>query len=512
MNDREQFIKANFRYFGSISILYGILFAFCMYRNLFGATFLIYAAATVGVLVLFLGKIEMKLKRAAALYFAGVILCGISTCITSSCMLQWLNWCCVIGLLVLAMLRQFFDESRWNIISYVLNASVLFFTTIGYSFLPASETKRYAQKGKIKKDRRMKLVFTGIAAALGTLVIILPLLISSDMIFRGLFERFTGMFRMEKILPNLWTICGIVFTAFVGFALIYAFFYASCHAKFPAERERIIPRCPAMTGISFAAVIGGIYMFYCGVQIVYLFFGSEGKLPPGITYSEYARAGFWQLAAVAFLNIVMVLACMYLFEENRILKALLALICGLTFIMTASAAYRMYLYVAAYHLTFLRLLVFWALFILTVIMGGVVLGIYRKHFPLVRYMITVSVCGYLVFSFARPDYVTAKYNVDHMAVIGEDDLDYMLYGLSLDVSAVISEIEVNDTYAKDDMELQGIVKGQLYGYFRTISENNEGIYLRKANYSRIRAKQTADEYLEQHSEDVVYDRYYYSEY
>ena len=512
MNYREQFIKANFKYFGSISILYGILFAFCMYRNLFGAAFLIYAAATVGVLVLFLGKIEMKLKRAAAIYFTAVILCGISTCITGSKMLQWLNWCCIIGLLVLAMLSQFFDESRWNIASYVFNAAVLFFATIGYSFLPAAETKRYVQKGRTKKDRRIKLIFTGIAAALGTLVIILPLLISSDMIFRDLFERFAGVFRMEKILPNLWAVCQIVLTAFAGFALIYAFFYASCHAAFPAERERMIPRCHAMTGISFTAVIGGIYTLYCGVQMVYLFFGNEGKLPPGITYSEYARAGFWQLAAVAFLNIVMVLTCMYLFEENKILKGLLALICGLTFIMTASAAYRMYLYVGAYHLTFLRVLVLWALLILTFIMGGVVAGIYRKRFPLVRYMIMTVICGYLVFSFARPDYMIAKYNVGHMERIGEDDLDYMLYGLSLDAAPVISQIEVNDTYAGDDRQLQGIVKGQLYEYFRTISENNEGIYLRKANYSRIRAKQTADEYLEQHREDEAYDRYYYSEY
>ncbi len=36
----------------------------------------------------------------------------------------------------------------------------------------------------------------------------------------------------------------------------------------------------------------------------------------------------------------------------------------------------------------------------------------------------------------------------------------------------------------------------------SISENNKGIFFRKANYSRIRAKLAADRYLEEHKDDV----------
>lgn len=514
MNLREKTIKNNFKFFGSISICYGILFAFCMYRNLFGATFLLYTAVTVGVLVLFLNKVEIKVKQITMLYFFLILLCGISTCITSNKLLQWINWCCILGLLIMAMLRQFFDESRWNIEAYMMNATVLLFTTVCCSFLPLAETKKFAFRNSESKETNKSgyYIIIGILGAIGILFLILPLLISSDLIFRQLFGQFIGLFKLEKIGPNLWTACGIMITAFIGFVLIYSFFYASCHVNFSKEKMRVFAKCNAMMGISFASVVGGIYLLYSGIQIVYLFFGREGKLPVGITYSEYARSGFWQLVAVAMLNIIIVLVCMYLFEENKYLKWLLTVICGCTFIMTASAAYRMYLYVKAYHLTFLRLLVFWALLVLTIIMCGVVVSIYRNNFRLVHFLVMVSVCGYLIFSFARPDYIIAKYNVSHMDQMRVSDLNYMLYGLSLDATPVIADIEAEDLYTGAYHENLTEAKGQMYSYFRSVSENNEGIYFRRANYSRIQAKRAADAYLAEHETDKELSEMYKSIY
>lgn len=38
----------------------------------------------------------------------------------------------------------------------------------------------------------------------------------------------------------------------------------------------------------------------------------------------------------------------------------------------------------------------------------------------------------------------------------------------------------------------------LCNYFTNISADNDGIYFRKANYSRIRAKLAADKWLKEH--------------
>lgn len=508
MNNRERTIREDFKFFGGISILYGVLFAFCMYRNLFGATFLVYAAATVYVLMLFIRKVDIKIKIETKIYFIAIILCGLTTCITGNKLIQFFNWCCIIGLLIVSMLEQFFDESKWNLPSYLLNAAVLFFTTIGYSFLPVKETGKLLTNGEHRENKKVSLVVIGVIIAFGSLLVILPLLITSDMIFRQLFEALTGWFSFEKIVPGLRIVFGIFVTALLGFALIYGFFYASCHADFSKERQRLIERYDPIIGISFTAVIGGIYLLYSGIQVIYLFFGNEGSLPAGITYSQYAREGFWQLVAVALLNIIIVMLCIYLFTESRYLKITLTIISGCTFIMIASAAYRMYLYVNSYHLTFLRLLVFWFLLILALIMSGVIVSIYKKGFRLVRYIIMVSVSGYLILSASRPDYQIARYNINHIEEITPEDLNYMIYGLSLDAAPVIAD-EVYDKYIEADSH---IIKGQLYDYFRTIADNNEGIYFRKANYSRIKAKKAADAYIKEHAKDSIYSARYFDSY
>ena len=110
--------------------------------------------------------------------------------------------------------------------------------------------------------------------------------------------------------------------------------------------------------------------------------GQDGGIPAEITYAEYARSGFWELLFVSIINFLMVLVSIYLFQENKILKGILAIICMCTFIMIFSSAYRMWMYVDVYHLTFLRMFVLWFLGTLTLVMLGTILSIYKKKFPL----------------------------------------------------------------------------------------------------------------------------------
>ena len=106
------------------------------------------------------------------------------------------------------------------------------------------------------------------------------------------------------------------------------------------------------------------------------------SLPEGVTYSSYARQGFFQLLFVAVMNLVMVLMNLKFFKRSRFLNGVLTVICGCTYVMIASAAYRMALYVGEYHLTYLRVLVLWFLLLLACMMAGVVILIYRNRFPL----------------------------------------------------------------------------------------------------------------------------------
>ena len=515
MNIREEQVKSNFKYFGGISVIYGIIFSFCVYQNLFGATFFIYALMTVLVLTIFLNKIDIHIKRETKVYFTAVLLCGVSTCMTSNEGLQLFNLFFIIGLFIVGMVQQFFNYSGEDIFSYILHSIMVFFTTIKYIFLSTKETFKFIKSRNIEKEikekKNLSFVLMGVILAVGMLFIVFPLLISSDLMFRRLFSGLFERLSFTWFVPNITTLVGVTLTAFAGFAIIYAFFYAVCHIDFNRHRNTLKENYHPVTGISFTAVIGAIYLLYSVVQFVYLFLGA-GELPDGITYSIYARQGFWQLTAVATMNILLVIVCTHLFKENKLLKWMLTLISGCTFIMIASAAYRMYLYVAVYHLTFLRLLVLCFLLILALIMSVVIVSIYKKGFPLVRYIVLITVTGYLLFSFAQPDYWIAKYNVSHMEVIEEQDLNYMLFGLSQDAAPVVAEINQQDTYAGHNEVLAHQFKGKMYSYFKGISSKNANLSFREANVSKLRARKLADDYIIKHAEDQIYSEEYISGY
>jgi len=100
-----------------------------------------------------------------------------------------------------------------------------------------------------------------------------------------------------------------------------------------------------------------------------------------------------------------------LFRESKALKGVLTVMSLCTFIMIASSAMRMIIYIRFYYMTFLRILVLWALALLFVLFVGIILNIFKKEFPLFRYSMTVVTLLYLVLSFSHPDYIIAKINL-----------------------------------------------------------------------------------------------------
>ena len=134
----------------------------------------------------------------------------------------------------------------------------------------------------------------------------------------------------------------------IGFIGSYAFFSALCSGRVDEEEEVKRKYYNPLVGITFTGILAGIYVLYAGIQVVYLFLRVGSRLPEGVTYAEYARGGFWQLLFVSALNFIIVILCLYIFKENKILNIILTIVCSCTFIMLISATYRMLLYIGAY--------------------------------------------------------------------------------------------------------------------------------------------------------------------
>ena len=242
-----------------------------------------------------------------------------------------------------------------------------------------------------------------------------------------------------------------------------------------------------VAGITFSGIVAAVYVIYSGIQILFLFLRLDTGLPEGVTYSQYAHQGFWQLFAVSLINFAAVLICQSVFWENRILKVLLTVVSACTCIMIVSAAYRMILYVSEYYLTFLRVLVLWFLAVLMFIFFGVIYSIYRKDFGLFRYITAVvSVC-YILFSFSRPDSLIAEYNISH-AQEGEEMDVYYLMTLSKDAAPYLAEIDRDEISEKGEWDSLDL-------YFRNIEEKADQMSPREWNYSWQEAEESAREWL-----------------
>ena len=166
------------------------------------------------------------------------------------------------------------------------------------------------------------------------------------------------------------------------------------------------------------------------------------ELPGDYTYAEYAREGFFQLLFVCMINMILVLICLKLFDNNKVLKIFLMIISACTFIMIASSLFRMIMYVEVYQLSYLRYMVLFGLIVITVLMLGICITIFKSDFPLFRYCTLAVTILYLCFAFSKPAYQIAKYNLSDRYDEAHIDYTYINSYLCADATpAIVDAIE-----------------------------------------------------------------------
>ena len=233
--------------------------------------------------------------------------------------------------------------------------------------------------------------------------------------------------------------------------------------------------------LTVTVLVAVLYVVFCGIQIIYLF-GGGGELPEGVTYAEYARQGFFQLLLVCILNLGTVLVM-----EADIVWTVIS-VC--TMIMTASSAWRMILYIRAYQLTFLRVVVLTVLAVIAFLMAGTICYIWNRRFPLFTYGMAVVCISYVLFAFAHVDAGIAAYDLAQIEN-GNAAGDYSyLSCLSTDAAPVIAE------YLKDHPE--NIYYGdEMYNwkweYMQENNRMNQPVTLRTFNLSYLHAQRAFSE-------------------
>lgn len=404
------------------SLIYAAFYTFCLYKNSSGITYPFFVGGTCLFFFFYLKKLRVTAKKSSLFLTASLLLLGLSTCLTDSYILITYNKLGIFFLLFYMVLHNLYEDKDWNIPKYLGAVINLLFTSLVFLFRPFTDFYAFLNERK-KKNHKLggkgKYIFAGVLIAFPLLFVILLLLYEADAVFSNLFDQIIFFHIYVNFEDHIWGI---------SFLFLFIFFASYCiltRISIHDLKEEVFDKRTAepVTGITFTALISLVYLIFCYIQVVYLF-GGFGTLPEGYTYASYAREGFFQLVFVCFINLSLVLICIRRFRENKILKGILTFISICTYIMIASSAYRMLLYIQTYYLTFLRFFVLWMLLVLSLLMAGALIMIYRESFPLTRYYVITITILYLAFSFAHPDYWIAKYNLNHIYLSGEAPLEY----------------------------------------------------------------------------------------
>ena len=487
-------MRENRRWYVEMSLIFGLLFTVCLYRNLSGITFPVITAALLMFSVLFLKKNEIQIQKGSAPYFAGIMLLGISTVLTDRGFFHFFNSVGIVLLFMMLMAHQLYRDDEWGFEDYVKKFFTMAGTWIGALGEPFHRVKKTDAKTKDPaKDARRKqtgAVLCGVLAAAVMLMMIIPLLMSSDrifsQIFNSIFRFFSPLNLLRKI--DIGNIIGICLTFAFGMFALYAFFAGLFKMNLGGKTQANPGKISPATGIAFAGMMAAVYVLYAGIQILFLFLRLDQGLPDGVTYSQYAREGFWQLLLVSLINFGTVLVCVRIFADNRILKGLLCVISGCTCIMILSAAYRMILYVREYGLSFLRVLVLWCLAVLLFIFAGIIYSIFRSRFRLFRYMTAVVSVGYILLSLSHVDAGIAAYNISGAADQNDIDIYYLTDMLSQDAAPQISSL-IDTEKVDDDTRLT------LTFYFQNIREENSETGIRGWNLARHEAMKASEDWI-----------------
>lgn len=432
--EREQKNIELFRNVGLPTVIAAVLLTFCLFRNYSGVTMLFAVAALVGYVYYCAKKSEHRWSKGNWFGVGVMGLLAVSDFVTADKEIILYNNIGIFLMFGVLVMHTFLSDITWTLKRCVCTLGKMLLSVFGggISFLAhfgmAKSTLEH------KKSKNLKYIITGACIAIPMLLITGSLLSSADdmfgKMFHSVFAHFDTIFGENF---NVGTVISIGVTYCIFANVLYGTMqFASDKANIKELKEKRLYE--AAVAITMLVPMAFMYVVFSIFQFVFLF---GGALPKSYNYASYARTGFFQLLAVCIINLVMVLVVQTMFKEHKAEKILLTIVSVCTYVMLASSAYRMILYVQVYNLTRLRVKVLWALVLIAVLLVGVLIKIYKPDFKLFRYVIVGVSMLYLFLSFSHMDYIIAKYNKYASEQYGVV-LDYAyLNDLSADAAGVI---------------------------------------------------------------------------
>lgn len=276
-----------------------------------------------------------------------------------------------------------------------------------------------------KSVKTMLYVFLGLLCSLPLSGVVLFLLMSSDNVFES---RMEALF--EKI-PSFGIDC--VWELILAIPLWMYLFggFAAMQNKWKGpfvdiKKGRVLP---AVLGYTTVTPICVFYVMYIAVQFRYFTAAFGGTLPEEYSYASYARKGFFELCAVAIINLCVIIL-MNLFLRRKedgtpsvAMKVYCTLLSGVTVLLIVSALSKMVLYINEMGMTPLRIYTSWFMLVLALLFVLVITAQFTK-LRFCRAAFAGFTLLFAVLCFSNVDGMIAKYNVEAYQSGRSDRVDF----------------------------------------------------------------------------------------
>lgn len=260
----------------------------------------------------------------------------------------------------------------------------------------------------------VRQVLLGLIIAVPLLAILILLLRSADEAFAKEVETL-----FETLGMRFWEHVGRVLLGLVIGLFFFGYVYRLRY------NDRLIRPVPPMSRWMPQTVVYTVLVAVCTLYVLflciagnYLFSGLAGRLPESFSYASYARRGFFELLAVALINMAILLFTFLYTQRGEgdrprgVLRVLLSVLVLETWLLIASALSKMVMYIGEYGLTRLRVYTSWFMLLLALVFLAAMVQLWWRRFPGFKVTLITGVVWFLLLNLANTDGLIARYNVE----------------------------------------------------------------------------------------------------
>ena len=414
--------KINFYIIVAFASILGIMTDYFFYGKSIGISFFIFTLLAIAFSVIVAQRFEQKLSKIQILLLLSAIILAAGVFLRASLFLEFFNITGGIYLLFL-FFALFADEDVLNFrfLKYLTVPLILLFKSLSEAAKSIDKYTRSPAASENTGSKEFWSVIKGVLLSLPILIVLGLLLYSADSVFRIYLDR------LSQIKIDLSLIARILKILIVSCFFIGIFHKIAASEKIKASEEKNRENKSLLGFIESAtilALVEMLFLFFIAIQFFYLFGGKNyvWGIDEYITYSEYAKSGFYELIIVSVISLALIYAMDKLskketVKQKNIFKLLNAALFIEISVILFSAFTRLSVYVDGYGLTFSRFLafafLFWIFGIFTTFLYKILAEKKDGVFLLISFLFTITV--WTSINMLNPDALIAKTNIDRLA-------------------------------------------------------------------------------------------------